>query len=278
MAHAGAEIPHGAGRVQFGWKLDFDRPLGTAGHDVGVNPVSDQLTEDCPRLIRVGLIRKHIEDFLGRRDGRLGDLHHAGAGDVALDTFEAHCISFRCGYTDRMERSEAKALGLIRYTTGRPCKRGHATERNTSDGQCLDCSRQKIRDWQKANPEKKLANRRQWRRRYTEKVKASLRRQYERNPGKYKLSAKDYALRVRRAAVELGAEDRGEMLRIYQEVPDGMEVDHIVPLHGETVCGLHVPWNLQHLPMQDNRKKSNSFDPDDPVQGSLAPRRSTACR
>lgn len=50
------------------------------------------------------------------------------------------------------------------------------------------------------------------------------------------------------------------IIKLYEKASEkGMEVDHIIPINGKGVCGLNVPWNLQLLTPEENRKKSNGY-------------------
>lgn len=58
--------------------------------------------------------------------------------------------------------------------------------------------------------------------------------------------------------------NKGEIAKIYKMAAEiGEEVDHIIPLRGKIVCGLHVETNLRIVPKSVNRKKYNKFDPDE---------------
>ena len=38
-----------------------------------------------------------------------------------------------------------------------------------------------------------------------------------------------------------------------------MDVDHVIPLQGKDVCGLHVPWNMQIMEHVENSRKNNKL-------------------
>ena len=142
--------------------------------------------------------------------------------------------------------------------------------------------RAKTKEWRKANPERCNANRNAWAERNPEKIKASSIKAkaawHERNPEylkeHYKANKVRYvAARARRRVAQesatpawLTAIDKAMIQEMYDVsaarfVQTGVKhhVDHIVPINGKKVSGIHAPWNLQVITAHENLSKGWRF-------------------
>lgn len=108
------------------------------------------------------------------------------------------------------------------------------------------------REYYKANKSKYAAN--------------SMKRRLE-SAHKINAAAAKRRAAKRQRQIQLSAEHIAQMEAFYMEAErrtreTGVKhhVDHIVPLQGKLVAGLHVPWNMQVLPATDNLSKYNRID------------------
>ena len=104
----------------------------------------------------------------------------------------------------------------------------------------------KARDWQIRNRDHWLALRRAW---------------YEENRALEIARKRKRAGRIQHDLALLSKAEQAEIQGLYDfcRIFPGFEVDHVVPLTHDLVCGMHVPWNLQVLPVSVNRSKGNKF-------------------
>ena len=147
---------------------------------------------------------------------------------------------------------------------------------------CKPCARKKSINWNKDNKDKKSeqgkthykknkdvylkrAKDTNWQAHNQERIRELSKSRYAKNNGASKVA---YYKNLRRKATPnwLTSAQIVEIDMLYWlcrdlEVISGdkYHVDHIVPIKGENICGLHVPWNLQILPADLNIAKSNTF-------------------
>lgn len=63
--------------------------------------------------------------------------------------------------------------------------------------------------------------------------------------------------KIHRIPQWLTPEQRRQIINFYINCPKGMTVDHIIPLQGKYISGLHHPDNLQYLTLKENCCKHN---------------------
>ncbi len=135
--------------------------------------------------------------------------------------------------------------------------------------ECKNCKRQQDRDYAAKNREKAKQRASKW---YYDNKEYALQKNkvYSIEWRKYNKD-RHAAQENKRRALKLNATPKWLTGKQYKEIEafywlaklqeeltdTKYHVDHIVPLKGKTVCGLHVPWNLQVLSAKDNLSKSN---------------------
>lgn len=132
---------------------------------------------------------------------------------------------------------------------------------------CKTCGKEKKRKWATQNKEKVAAYDKKYREENPEVIRAIARQAYQRRPHVFKEAARRRIAACKQATPNwLSKEDKAAIQYIYawchyatQSTGVKHHVDHIHPLKGKNVCGLHVPWNLTVLTAHENSRKSNKL-------------------
>lgn len=144
----------------------------------------------------------------------------------------------------------------------------HPTNKDGKQGLCKACHHAANMNWlHKNHAELRPAMKAYHAKHYVEHkehYQSSMTEHYAQNYPAY------YEKMRRRQAAKICATpnwvDKDELLKIYTEAAklraagEDVHVDHIIPLRGKKVCGLHVPWNLQIITAVLNKQKSNYFE------------------
>jgi len=166
---------------------------------------------------------------------------------LSKDGFEARCKNCIKDY-QRVNHSRIAEVQNIRYKANKD----KCAEYNKA---YYDANKENRAEYGEANKDKMVAVKRAWQKANPSKVNA--------------ITAKRRATKLNATPNWLTSEQYKQIESFYFEAQSlslstGVKhhVDHILPLQGVTVCGLHVPWNLQVLTAVENISKSNKLQED----------------
>jgi hypothetical protein len=148
---------------------------------------------------------------------------------------------------------------------------------------CKSCVAKYHKAYRAANAERISENKKQWAiknadhkaeqdrlyaQRHPEKRTLARKKWSEANPGEDRAAkAKNHAARIKRTPTWLSEDDEWMIAQAYELAAlrtklfgFSWHVDHVIPLNGKKVSGLHVPTNLQVIPWRDNLRKGNRME------------------
>lgn len=217
------------------------------------NSKTGQLRADCKDCFREKAREKFAED-----PKRLSETRKKWAArnrDKSLEYAKKYVSN----------NQEAVLRRAIEYREANREKINEAARKKAAENPELH--REYKRGWHRANADR-LANRRRMRDLIgKERLKETRGRWIDANKHKVVHYARMYQLsKIKRTPPVLTScdiwmiEEAYELAKMREKMLGGKwEVDHIVPLRGKTVSGLHVPWNLQVIPKSINASKGNKF-------------------
>ena len=173
-------------------------------------------------------------------------------------------------------RKEALLNKETKYFTGIPCKYGHIEARLTKNGFCCKCDSLRKIKYYNLNKEYNNTKSKLWRIKNKKELIAYNLEYRLKNPEYYSkwkqenkglVNASTYKRRTAKLnRMPLWA-DKNKIKELYKlaqiktkETGFSWHVDHIIPLQGKLVSGLHVSNNLQVISGIDNIKKHNKYE------------------
>jgi hypothetical protein len=147
------------------------------------------------------------------------------------------------------------------------CKACKSAYRKSQYKKNRDIELSKNAAWKEANLERYKEIGREHYRNNKEEHNAFMQQHYYDNKGMYRAKdAKYRATKLKATPPWLTEKQLHDITVIYtactkvsKRTGKPHHVDHVIPLQGENICGLHVPWNLAIIPAKMNLSKSNTY-------------------